>query len=63
VSTRKTAEESICIGLSAATQRVYLTALSPQNRNRIWAYSLYGEHAEILLEANDLLHNVFGEVP
>jgi len=52
VSTERTPEESICIGVSAARKSVYLTALSPENRVRVWACDFSGTDAQIILEAD-----------
>ncbi len=54
VSTKKTSERSICIGMSAAEQSVYLTALSPEDRLRVWAYDFSGKDGEIILGADSL---------
>jgi len=52
VSTQRTPEQSICIGVSAARKSVYLTALSPENRVRVWACDFSGKGGQIILEAD-----------
>jgi len=54
VSAQKTSEKSICIGVSAATKCVYLTALSPGDRVGVWAYDFSGRGGQIILEADSL---------
>ncbi|MBN2131997.1 MAG: M50 family metallopeptidase [Sedimentisphaerales bacterium] len=55
VSAQKTSDESICIGMSAVRKSVYLTALSPENRVRVWACDFSGAGGKIILEADRAL--------
>lgn len=54
ISSQETREESICIGISAATQSVYLTASYPEDRMRIYAYDFFGRSVKVVFEASRL---------